>query len=182
MPKRRKKKQKVCTKRSWIIDIPVGVCIFFVVVGIIIGNLFVIVTWHEGALIDINEAIPVTASFDSYMIHHSPKGFLNEIGIYFSDYEKLYMDGAYFNIDVENALNDLQRGEKVDLLLHPNSGYIWEMKSDENVILSFDDAKMRTCSENIAFSVILGTVGYLCAGLGIVSLFLKIREWRRRKN
>lgn len=182
MPERRKKKQKARRKYSWITDIPIGVCVFFVVAGIIIGNVFVIGVWHEGKLIDKNDAIPVTAAYESYTIHTSPKGSLNEVGISFIDHEKLYMDGACFNIEVENALAALQSGEKVDLLLHPNSGYIWEMKSDESIILSFDDAKTRIRSENIAFSAILGTFGYLCAGLGIVSLLLKSRQWRRKKS
>ena len=84
--------------------------------------------------------------------------------VYFSDHEKLYMDGACFNMDVESALDNLKSGDKAELLLHPNSDYIWEMKCDETVILSFEDAKTRIRSENIAFSAILGAFGYLCAG------------------
>ena len=177
---KKRKKTKVRTKRSWIVDIPIGVCIFFVVVGIIIGNVFVILTWHEGKLIDKNEAISVAATFESYTLHHSPKGSLNEVGIYFSDHVKLYMDGACFNIDVESALDNLKSGDKAELLLHPNSDYIWEMKCDETVILSFEDAKTRIRSENIAFSVILGAFGYLCAGLGVVSLLLQFKERGRK--
>ena len=176
----KRKKRKVRTKRSWIVDIPISVCIFFVAAGIIIGNIFVIRTWHEGKLIGKNEAISVSATFDSYTLHHSPKGSLNEVGIYFSDYEKLYMDGACFNIDVESALDTLQSGDKIELLLHPNSNYIWEMKCDKTVILSFEDAKTRIRSDNIAFSAILGTFGYLCTGLGVVSLLLQFKERRRK--
>ena len=177
---KKRKKSKVRTKRSWIVDIPISVCIFFVVGGIIIGNVFVIATWHDGKLIDKNEAIPVSATFESYTLHHSPKGSLNEVGIYFSDHEKLYMNGACFNIDVECALDTLQSGDKTDLLLHPNSDYIWEMKCDETVILSFEDAKTRIRSENIAFSAMFGTFGFLCAGLGVASLVLQFRERRRK--
>lgn len=174
----KKKKPKVRTKRSWIVDIPISMCIYFVIAGIIIGNVFVIITWHEGKLIDKNEAISVSATFESYTLHHSPKGSLNEVGINFSDYEKLYMDGTCFDVDVESALDNLQSGDRAELLLHPNSDYIWEMKCDETVILSFEDAKTRIRSENIAFSAILGTFGYLCAGLGVVSLLLQFKERR----
>ena len=180
MSKKRNKPKKVRTKRSWIVDVPIGVCIFFIIAGIIIGNVFVIMTWHEGKLIDKSEAIPISATFESYTLHHSSKGFVSEVGIYFSDHEKLYMDGVCFNVDVESALDKLQSGDKIELLLHPNSDYIWEMKCYESIILSFEDAKTQIRSENIAFSATVGAFGYLCAGLGVVSLLLQFKELRRR--
>lgn len=182
MEKNEKKKRNVCTKRSWITDIPIGFCIVFIVMGIVIGNLFVILTWHDGKPIDKSEAIPVTATFSSYTTHTSAKGSLAEIEINFSDHERLFIDGVCFSVDVEHALDDLQSGDRVELLLHPNSNYVWEMKSEENVILSFDDAKSQICSENIVFSAILGTFGYLCAIMGIVSLLLQLKGRRKTKE
>ncbi len=178
----KKRKKQVRTKRSWIIDIPIGVCVYFIIVGMLIGNVFVIVTWNNGKLIDKSEAISVTATYSSYTLHTSPKGGLSEIEINFSDYEKLYMDGVCFDAGVETALDNLQSGDKVNLLLHPISDYIWDMRSDGEIILLFDDAKNQILSENIAFSGILGTFGYLCAIMGAVSLFLRWKERRKRRK
>ncbi len=176
------KKRKVKKKRSWIIDIPISVCIFFIVIGIIIGNLFVLGSWYGwGKLIEKSETIPVAATFKSYKKYSSAKGSLDEIEIQFTDYEKIYMDGACFNVEVEEALDKLQSGDKMDLLLHPNSGDVWEIKSEETVILSFEDARTRMRSENIVFSV-LGTIGYLCVAMGTVSLILQLIVRRKRKN
>ncbi|MBE6789353.1 MAG: hypothetical protein E7539_06800 [Ruminococcaceae bacterium] len=173
------KKKRRRTKISWIADIPVGVCIFFIIIGIIIGNVFVIGTWHWGKLIDKSEAIPITATFESYKMRFGKSGSVNEIEIYFRDKQKLCIDGACIDIDVETALENTKQGDRVDLLLHPNSEYIWEMKTKEAVILSFADAKSRMRSENIGFSVILGATGYLCAIMGAISLL--IQAVRRRK-
>lgn len=53
---------------SELLDIPLGVCIFLIVAGLVIGGIFVMGTWHWGALIDIEEAIPVSAAF-AYDLH-----------------------------------------------------------------------------------------------------------------
>ena len=178
-----KRKKRVRKKKSWITDIPIGVCIFFIAIGIIIGNIFVIVTWHEGKLIDKSETIPVTATFSSYTIHTSPngKGAVNEVELCFIDHEKLYIDGACFNIDVETALDNLEKGDRLELLLHPVSNYIWDIQRDEEIILSFDDAKSRTRFENIAFTII-GFFVYFCAIMGAISLFLQWKENMKTKR
>ena len=173
-----KKKHK--TKRSSLLDIPLGVCIFFIVVGIVLGNVFVILTWHEGKLIDKIEAIAVRGIYDSYTLRRGPKGYLNEIEIRFIDREKLYMDSAYWNVTIEDDLENLESGEVVSMLIHPNSEYIWEFKTEENMILNFEDAKRGVLEENLGFSII-GTFGYFCAIMGTVSLILQLIE-RKRKN
>ena len=180
--KKIKSKKKIKTKRSWLLDIPIGACVFFIVVGIILGNVFVILTWHEGKMIDKSEATSVAGVYDSYTMHHSPKGSINEIEIRFIDREKLYMDSAYWNTTVQGALDDLDSGDTVSMLIHPISKYIWEMKTEENTILSFEDAKSGVLAENLGFSIILGTFGYFCAIMGTVSLILQLSERRRKRG
>lgn len=176
-----KKKKHTHVKKSWISDVPVGVCIFFVVVGLLIGNVFVIGVWHWGSMIERAEAIPLSASFESYRICTSPKGSVNEIEIRFQDHEKLYMDGACFDAEVRAALDALAGGERVELLLHLHSDYIWEMKSGDATVLSFEDAKDGVLAENIGYTVLLGFFGYLIAILGAVSLIMQWKEREKRK-
>ena len=106
-------------------------------------------------MIDKSEIFPVTAAFSSHTIHTSPRGALSEGELCFIDNEKLYIDGACFNVDVETALDNLEKGNRLELLLYPISNYIWDIQSDEEIILSFDDAKSPTRFENIAFSTTL---------------------------
>ena len=56
------------------------------------------------------------------------------------------------------------------------------MKTEENTILSFEDAKSGVLAENPGFSIILGTFGYFCAIMGTVSLILQLIERKKRKN
>ena len=178
----KKRKKRVRAKRSWIVDVPIGVCVCLLVIGLLLGNVFVFVVWYEGRLVDQSETLPVTATFTSYTIRTSSKGSLNEVEIRFSDHEKLYIDGACFNLDVEAALDNLQGGDKVDLLLHPVSGDIWDMRSNGEIILSFDDAKDQMLFENVAFSVIFGGFGYFCVVISAVSLCLQWKERRKSKT
>ena len=56
------------------------------------------------------------------------------------------------------------------------------MKTEENTILSFEDAKSGVLAENLGFSIILGTFGYFCAIMGTVSLILQLLERRRKRG
>lgn len=178
---RKKKKKKIRTKRSWIVDIPTEACLFFIIVGIVC-TVFIFVTWHEGRLIDKSEAVSVSATFDLYIKHHSPKGSLNEIEIRFKDRESLYMDSAYFNATIEDYLNQLNGGETLDMLLHPSSEYIWEIKTGGDTILHFEDAKEGVFSENLGFSLFLGLFGCFCSVMGTTSLILQSVERKRKER
>ena len=176
----KKNKKRIKTKRSWIVDIPIGACLFFIIIGIILSTVFVFVTWHEGRLIDKSEAVPVSATFDSYIMHHSARGSLNEIEICFKDRKSLYMDSAYFNSTVQDSLDQLDSGEQLDMLLHPISEYIWEIKTDRDTILHFEDAKEGVLVENLGFSIILGSFSCFCSVMGTISLVLQLVEKKRK--
>lgn len=179
---RKKKKKHIRIKKSWITDVPIGVCIYFIMIGIALGNVFVIGTWHWGKPIERDEAICVSCTFKSFDFHYGRYGGVSEVSIEFTDHDTLYIDGAVFSADMEESLEKLTDGEVVDMLIHPNSEYVWEMKVGSDIILSFDDAKNGMVLENIAFSVVLGTFCYFCAVLGIVSLLVRYVEYRRRIN
>ena len=176
-------KKRAGRKRSWIVDIPVWCCVFFIVAGILLGYVFINVTWHERALIDQSQAIPVTATYDSHTVRTSSRsGSVSEVEVRFDDYEKCYIPGACVWEENETALKKLQSGEQVQLLLHPNSGDIWEMKREDDTILSFSDARQRMRTDNIGLTVLGGIVGYLIAIMGAVSLILQWREYRKEKR
>ena len=180
--KARNKKKQVRKKKAWILDVPIGVCVILMVMGLLIGNVFVMIIWNEGRLIDKCETIPVTATFDSYMFHTSPKGSLDSVELLFNDHEKLYIDDACFDGDVKDALDRLEKGDRVDLLLHPVSGDVWEMESEELQILSFDDAKRGTFFENLAFTMLFGFFGYFVAIIAVISLLCQWKEYRKIKK
>ena len=105
-------KSNVRTRRSWLTNIPIGLCIFFIVIGLLLGNVFVIVTWHQGRLIEKSEAIPIVAMFDSYVIHTSSKGSLNEVELRFGDYGKCKATKEQYYLLMT------QKGELASKILH----------------------------------------------------------------
>ena len=178
----KKKKRKNKVKRSWILDVPIGVCALFIIMGIVLGVVLVSITWREGKLIDKSEAISECGIYESYIKHHSAKGSLNEIEIRFCDRESLYMNAAYWDTDIEASFDKLDSGERLYMLVHPISEYIWEIETETETLLRFDDAKHGTYVENIEFSIILGTFGCITLVMGAVSLILQLLERRRGKE
>lgn len=176
---KQKKKQKRVNKKSWITDIPIGVCIFFIVSGIAFVGIFAIGPWYWGKPIDRNEAIHVSAVFDSYTEHHN-SGSVSQVKVHFLDRDNLWIDGACYTADVESAVKTIKSGDELELLLHPNSEDIWEMKNGERVIISFEESKNKMVAENIVFSAVIGGFGAVSAVLGCVSL--ADRFWKRRKQ
>lgn len=177
----RKKKKHVRLNNSWLTDVPIGACIFFVILGIVLGNVFTIGTWYWGKPIEKADAINVDATFDSYEYIYGRYGGVSEICILFSDRDELFIDGAVYSDSIESSLKLLAKGDKLYMLLHPNSGNIWEMKSYNYTILSFDDAKSCMLFENYAFSVVLGSFSYFCSLLGALSLIVRFINYRKLK-
>lgn len=181
MGNRSKKKQireKPNKKRSWLATMPVGLCAVMIVVGFIVGVVFVAIQWHEGAIIERNEAVSVTASYAGHTKVMTGKG-IYDIQFVFHDHEALNMPEIFWGDGVKSALEQLQENEKLTMLLHPNSNKIWEIRTGECVILFFEDAKCLQKNDNIAGSVVMGTLGCLFIGMGIVSLLLQWKERRR---
>ena len=92
------------------------------------------------------------------------------------------MDSAYFNATIEESLNQLDSGERLNMLLHPSSEYIWEIKTETYTILYFEEAKEGALVENLGFSIVLGTFGCLCAVMGTTSLVLQLAERNRKRQ
>ena len=175
--KKRNKKKPMRKKRSWLIDTPV----WLFVLGLLLSTVFPYIIWHEGELIERNEAIPCSATLKSYVMLGSPRGPLNRVELRFTDHDSLDMDAAYFDADIQNKL-DLYRGETVDMLLHPNSNNIWEMKCGDTVILAFEDAKSGMLYDNIGMTVILGGFGCFVVIVMVISLCLKWKERKRERE
>ena len=160
--------------------IPVSYAVFFVVVGLILGTVFMFGMRHWGARIEREDSVSVAANFDSYRKIYGKHGRILEIKIMFTDYDPLYIDGACFDTEVISAIEALPEGANLNMLVHPNSDTIWELKQENNTILSFEKSQECIEGENIGFAI-LGIFAYLCAALGIGSLLVKWVRARKRK-
>lgn len=105
---------------------------------------------------------------------------MNTVELRFTDWEKLFIDGAVYQVGFEDALERLNIGDTMELLIHPNSDDIWQITCAEEKILTFSDAKERMRSDNIFFTV-LGVSGYAMALLGAVSILVRWHKKRKLK-
>lgn len=161
-----------------IIDIPVSFCIFLIIAGILVGSAFFVDTMYLKKPIDREEAIPTSGIYDTYELYYGKTGAVNDVCIFFVDGDKCYINAASLNIQVEETLDTLVRGDEVEMLLHPNSNDIWELKRGQTMILDFDDAARQMRGDNIGFNF-LGTFCMTWVLIGVISLLL---QFGRRKG
>lgn len=168
--------------RESMADIPIAVCLIFIVGGLLLGNVMVIGTWHWGALIDASEAREVSATLDHYEKVYAGKGLSSPLlNVYFSDHEMLRINAACYKTEVERRLDTLQRGDVVQMLIHPHADEIWELKKDGFTVLAFEDSRDSTKIENIGFTI-LGAFMYSLVVLGTISLIFRYARHRKRNK
>ena len=182
MDKKQHKKVKKYKKKNSFWDIPVWMCIVFILFGCALGGIFSYDSLYLNKTIHREEAIIVTGHFDSYeLLYTSKSAAVNEVRINFVDREELYI-GAAYHVEMDEKLEGLEKGEQLNMLLHPNSEYIWEMTSDNAVILSFDDAKSRTQFETAIFMVFLVGFCAICISMGVIALFVKYFNYKKKRR
>ena len=162
-------------------EMPVSVAIFFIVTGLIIGTVFIFGNQYWGKSIEREEAISVSAIFDEYKLCYGKYGSISEIKISFADRDFLNVDGMCVSDDVLDGIKALPEGARVDMLVHPNSSTIWELKHGDKTILSFEESQKDIKNENIGFGV-LGIFMYFCVALGLGSLVKRWLKARKRNK
>ena len=80
---------------------------------------------------------------------------------------------------MKDEIKALPQGAKLDMLVHPNSDTVWELKHGDKTLLSFEESQKDIKSENIGF-IVLGIFMYFCAAIGIGSLLIRWGRTRKR--
>ena len=177
--KKKNNKQPKSKKKEKIADIPLWMCIVFIVLGGVLGSIFTYNCLYLNQIIDREEAIVATGRFDSYEFSYGKGGAVSEVRIDFIDRGELYIDTAY-HVEMDEKLEVLEKGEQLNMLLHPNSEAIWELTTEKSVILSFDDAKSRTQFENGFFMFFLVGLCLICISMGVFALLAKYFEYKKK--
>lgn len=181
MKKKQHKNNQKTRKKERIADIPLWMCIVFIVLGSVLGSIFTYNCLYFNQIIDREEAIVATGRFDSYEFSYGKGGAVSEVRINFIDRGEPYIDTAY-HVEMDEKLEDLEKGDQLNMLLHPNSEAIWELTAEKSVILSFDDAKSRTQFENGFFMFFLVGLCLICFLLGVIALFAKYFEYKKKRR
>ena len=123
------------------------------------------------------ETVATEATYQSCKRTYN-RGGLKEILVQFSDLEQQAMDSAYASESLYEAINALEPGTKVSLLLHPNSETILEFRVGDTVILDFEHSAEALRREVVGF-LVLGILLYLI-GLGFAVGLLLPKNARKR--
>lgn len=163
MGKRRKKQ-----------EISLGTAVMLLVFGLILGSIFVFGSQYWGEPIHRDDAIEISATYEAYEINPGKirKHHIKQIKIILADHSSVYIDGACVSEDVKDELKALPEGAKVDMLVHPKSDTVWELRHGGKTILSFEESQKDIKNENVGF-IILGIFMYFCAAIGIGSMLMR---------
>lgn len=143
-----------------------GQALFLLLAGLFMGTIFTFGMHYWNAPVERANAIQKEAAFDYYkedFSKHNTRG----ISVYFIDCEQLYIDGECVNDQLRKDLADISAGTKVELMIHPNSDTILDMRVQNQVILDFDDVQEKLSGENKIFFVL----GILCYAIALGGLW-----------
>ena len=171
------------SKRKKKQEISLGTAVMLLVVGLILGSIFVFGSQYWGEPIQREDATEVSAIYQAYEINPGKirKHHIKQIEITLADHSSVYIDGACVSEDVKDGIKALPKGAKLDMLVHPNSDTVWELKHGDKTILSFEESQKDIKNENIGF-IILGIFMYFCAAIGLSSLLMRGIRTRKRKR
>lgn len=158
----RKRKRKMSTAEAYIL----------LIIGLIMGTVFTFGEWYWNAPVEIEDGVSVTASFLEYDIWYGKRRNIQEIKVIFSDYDHLCIDGSCVNPTLLQNLQMLNKGEEIQLIVHPNSDTILQMTSENKTILSFEETQDILSHERNGFSI-LGILMYASAAYALILLLGK---------
>ena len=139
--------------------------IFFLIGGLLLGTVFTfgMALWNEE--IPRESCKRVETEFLDYHENRS-RHRIREILIDCSNGERYSIDGVSINGELKNALENLSEGERIRLLIHPNSDTILEFSCNEGLILEFKDTIKKLGQEKNGFGI-WGGFMYLLALVGL---------------
>ena len=114
-----------------------------VIVSLFMGTTFTFGMQYRNKPIERDEAIPMTAAYETYDVHRSRRS-IKYIQLSLQGIENSPdIDGCCVTDNLISLLQDIPAGAEVFLLLHPNSDTVLEMRCGEQTLLSFEEAQQK---------------------------------------
>ncbi len=147
-------------------------CILLIIVGLLMGTVFTVGMGYWNAAVEPEDAIAVTAVYDGYEIRYgrgkrsANRNKINVIDLRFTDHEELAIVGSCIDNELLDDLYALRKGDRLDMLVHPNGGdKLLAITADGETILAFDDAIKSLSVERWGFFALV-LFCYLGASVG----------------
>ena len=169
-------------KRNIKEPLPIGVATFFIIVGLFLGTVFIFGQQYWGSPLEREDAVVVSATYEKCWVQYGrTHSSISQIVLYLNERDNLCIDGACANEKIVERIKELPKGAKLDMLVHPNSDTVWELRYGDEVILSFEESQKDIKGENIGFGI-LGLILYAFAAFGIGSLLARALRARKRSR
>jgi len=160
-----KKRKRIKTKDP----LPLSVAVLFLAVGLLMGSIFIFgQSAHWLKPVSREEAVEVSATFRSYRIRSVGGKGNHEVELAFFDRNALVID-TYMGEDMLDAVRSLEEGTMLQMLVHPYTDSVLEMRAGDDIILSFADSHGVLLFDSVGFAI-FGAACYALAAFGLGSL------------
>ena len=148
--------------------------LLLLVLGLLMGTVFTfgVQYWNEDVIKD--ECAYIETQFLDYK-EIKQRLRINKIAIDCADGERYFIDRVSVDTELREALAELEKGDNIAMLIHPNSGVIVELTRDEAELLNFDETAEKLGKDAKTFSF-LGLFMYLVSFLGLICTVLNISK------
>ncbi len=152
--------------------------ILFLIVGVILGSVFTFGQQYLKAPINRDSAICVQTEY-SYHTQRLIRPDSHAVSIHCSNGEIYSIDAHCVTYDILDYLDTLEKGTKLNMLIHPNSDTILSLEVNGESILDFDEVQDDLNYANIGF-LCLGIFMYIFAVCGAVRLIvITVRKFKK---
>lgn len=145
--------------------------ILTVVIGLLLGTVFVFGMSYFNATVTRDECVYKIASYDTFSKDNNEQKN-NEITLYFTDYEEVTIISASVSDELIDTLENTPENSKVIMLVHPNTDVVLDLVVNGNKLFDFETT-MKQLEIERTFFVIFGCFFYLAsvaAGIKLVTM------------
>ena len=134
----------------------------------LLGTIFLVSTYTYYTPVAREDTVAVNATFSSYR-QTTGKNSRREIKVFFDDREPLVIESACMtNAEVYEKMRKLKAGDRLEMRIHPERGYILEVVCDGEELLSFEKAERLIAGQRRS-DAIFAAVLYLLAIISVIS-------------
>lgn len=140
----------------------------------LLGTIFLVSTYTYYTPVAREDTIAVNATFSSYR-ETKGKNRSREIKVFFDDRELLVIESACMtNAEVYEKMRKLKAGDRLEMRIHPERGYILEVVCDGKELLSFEKAERLIAGQRHS-DAFFAAVMYLLAIVSVISAAVTVR-------
>lgn len=160
---------------------PLSLAIPLLIFGLLLGNVFTFGMQYWNQSVEKDACTTIETQFLAYDEICGKHRQVKEIAVDCLNGERYFIDGVSINEKLENALIELQAYDEITLLIHPHSNTVVEMRTEDTVLLEFEDTIEKLGNERTGF-LFLGIFSYVLALIGLYYIILYKAEKNRTRK